>query len=142
MTINDLRRLNWVSANWTECPGDLDYSKPSIKFEDIQLFLNYTFKEVARKANLPYNDKLIKFLKEENSEFYAYLSRFTKPIITNIPRDDYKSLKHLLKIPEIDKYYRAPCNNAQKIINEFESLSDIEKLKVLEHLKLKKIIIE
>lgn len=142
MTIKDLRRLDWVSANWTNCPGDSDYSKPSINFEDIQLFLNYTFKEVARKANLPYDENLIRFLKNENSEFYSYLRRYTHPIITPIPRREYEALKGLFIIPKIDKNYSTTCNTAQKIINEFEKLPNIEKLKVLEHLKLKEVIIK
>lgn len=142
MTINDLRKLNWGSANWTKCPCDSSYPQPFVSVNDIELFVNYTFKEIARKANLPYDENLIKLLKEENSEFYEYLSRYTKPLIKPIPRREYDALKSLLVVPKIDKDYTAAPNKVQRIINEFESLSDIDKLKVLEYLKLKEVIIK
>ena len=142
MTITDLRTLNWGFANWTNCPCDSSYPQPFVSVDDIELFVNYTFKEIARKANIPYNESLISFLKEENAEFYEYLSRHTKPFITPIPRREYESLKKLFIIPKIDKKNITTCNNAQNIINEFEKLSDIDKLKVLEHHKLKEVIVK
>lgn len=142
MTITDLRNFNWGSANWTNCPCDSSYPQPFVSVDDIELFINYTFKEIARKANLPYDENLIIFLKNENSEFYSYLRRYTHPIITPIPRREYEALKGLFIIPKIDKNYSTTCNTAQKIINEFEKLPNIEKLKVLEHLKLKEVIIK
>lgn len=142
MTINDLRKLNWGSANWTKCPSESSYPVPFVAIDDIELFVNYTFKEIAREANIPYDENLIRFLKNENSEFYSYLRRYTQPIITPIPRKEYEALKGLFIIPKIDKNYSTTCNNAQKIINEFEKLPNTEKLKVLEHLKLKEVIIK
>lgn len=139
MTITDLRTLNWGSANWTNCPCDSSYPQPFVSVDDIELFINYTFKEIARKTNIPYDENLIRFLKNENSEFYSYLHRHTHPIIQ---RKEYEALKGLFIIPKIDKNYSTTCNSAQKIINEFEKLPNIEKLKVLEHLKLKEVIIK
>ncbi|MBQ9012588.1 MAG: hypothetical protein IJ094_03340 [Bacilli bacterium] len=142
MTINDLKNLKWGSANWTNCPCDSSYTVPFVKANDIELFLSYTFREIARKASLPYDENLIKFLKEENSEFYAYFCHYTHPYYIPIPRSEYDALKNLLIIPKIDKNYTAAPNKVQRIINEFESLSDIDKLKVLEYLKLKEVIIK
>ena len=142
MTLNDLRKSKWVTASWSKCPGDSNYTNPYLRSADIDLFLNYTFKEIARKANLPYDENLINFLKEENSAFYEYLSRYTYPVITSIPRSEYESLKELLKIPKIDDVNTVTCDKVQNIINEFESLTDIDKLKVLEYLKLKEVIIK
>lgn len=145
MTIKDLKNLKWVSANWTNCPCESSFPDPCVKTKDIELFLSYTFKEIARKANLPYDENLIKLLKEENSEFYEYLHRNTKSTTLSpsyITRTEYDALKNLLIVPNVDKDYTAAPNKVQRIINEFESLSDIDKLKVLEYLKLKEVIIK
>lgn len=145
MTINDLKNLNWGSANWTKCPSESSYPAPFVSVDDIELFVNHTFKEIARKANLPYDENLIKLLKEENSEFYEFLHRNTKSTSLSpsyITRTEYDALKNLLIVPKVDKDYTAAPNKVQRIINEFESLSDIDKLKVLEYLKLKEVIIK
>jgi len=135
MNANEIRNLNWVTvSDWSDltmtAPG---FDGPLVGESDVNNFVENTFREVARKLRLPY-EEVAPILKEENSSFYALKENFfMRQAFTSKRNEVFLEVQKMLKIPDVPKIiYKS---NVERILADFSALTDDEKLEVFEVLK-------
>lgn len=135
----EIRNLKWISVtDWSELPQT--YSLHRNKFyvceSDVDSFVDNVFKDVSRRLNMSYSE-LKPILETENSAFYSTKDRLFRECEA-IPKNHARllELENLLQIPDI-----TPKSNVEKILNDFSTLTDIEKLEVLQRLGLVNITV-
>lgn len=135
----EIRNLKWISVtDWSELPQT--YSLPRNKFyvseSDVNSFVDNVFKDVSRRLNMSYSE-LKPILESENSAFYSTKDRLFRECEA-IPKTLARllELEKLLQIPDV-----TTKSNVEKILNDFSTLTDIEKLEVLQRLGLVNITV-
>ena len=138
MNVNDVRNLEWVGVkDWSGLLGTASYGY--IREIDIDNFVDNIFKDVSRKLNISY-EEMEPLLKKENSAFFSAKSTLFKPdnVLGELNFYDNSALLKLEKMLRVPNTLAIPknmiCNNVEGVLASFNSLSDIEKLEVLERL--------
>lgn len=133
MTLNDIRKLNWITVeDWSKIPTTSEYSGFIVK-EDMNCFIEDMIHDVARKLNLPFSD-VYTLIKDENPAFFE-TKRKIYSISSSIHKDSsqFAMLKKLFKIPDTSKVKK---DNVGELIESFYCLSDMDKLRFLESIKI------
>ena len=98
-----VKELNWTTvSDWRELTiSYINYFGHYVEKEDVDMFAEKQFKQIAKELDSPYNE-LEPILKQENAEFYKETDRifekydgFSKgnPLLLN--------LRNLLKVPVV-----------------------------------------
>lgn len=139
MDVSKVRNLKWVPvADWSELPKTWlgKDGKYYVCEYDVDSFVDNIFRDVARKLDISY-EKVDSIFREENQSFEETKERlFSTCCYAGENAESLKSLKKMLRVPEVEQ------NNVEKILNDFLILTDIEKLEVLQRLGLTCIKIE
>lgn len=101
----DLRQLKWEEPDdWTQlvCTATSYTGQPRVCKEDVLRFFDYKIHEIARKANLPFEEAK-KVIYEENSEFLSYLDAiFDGGQVYKINSDKIMSLRRFIILPLVE----------------------------------------
>ena len=132
MTLNDIRKLNWITLeDWSKIPATSRAGY--ISEDDMDCFIKDIVRDVARKLNLPFAD-VFGIIKDENPAFFASKRKVYSSISgLSTGSVDFVMLKKLFKIPDTSKVKK---DNVGELIETFYSLSDMDKLRFLESIKV------
>lgn len=141
--------LPWIPiTDWSDLVASREISatdKSYVKEYDVLFFVENKFQELARNLKIEY-EELKPILEEENSAFFGAVKLFfDSRNFTSKSDKDLVLLEHMLKVPDISKLHissKKSSNNVEKLLEDFASLTDIEKLEVLQRLKIISINIE
>lgn len=141
MTVNDVRKMEWgIVSDWSELTTTNfnSWNDAFVGEADVDCFVENIFKDVARKLDIAYAE-LEPIIKEENASFYHTKRRLFQRI-EYVPKlhNRLLELEKMLRIPEIaEKHTKMICKpTVEQVLQDFSKLNDLEKLEVLEHLKL------
>ncbi len=145
MNAEKVKELKWIPVkDWHTLPCSCNglYSYQVTK-RDCEDFVENLIRMVARKLNIKY-EELAPIIKEENTAFYNYMNRiFYSNYCFKYDSLALNILKKMLWMPDItnisDTFNESPVD---KIINDFNSLSDDEKFQVLKRLSKVSIKVE
>ena len=139
MDAKQIRQLEWINfTDWgSKVPktyvgryGDMLISK-----QDLESFVENIFRNVARQLNIEYSVAQ-QILIEENTAFFDLMKKIYQEYSgLKESGDNIKSLQKLLMIPDVSSVPKKECN-VEKILKDFETLKEVEKVEVLERLKL------
>ena len=138
MDAKQIRQLEWSNfTDWEDISrtnkgemGGLYISK-----SDIENFVENIFREVARQLNIDYSE-IEPILIEENSAFFkAVDAAYGSYKGLGKEAEPFSSIKKMLRIPTVSSVQKKECN-VEKILKDFETLTEVEKVEVLERLKL------
>ena len=142
MTLDDVRNLEWVEVkDWSGVLGTS--SCGHIRESDIDNFVDNIFKDISRKLNISC-EKLEPLLKKENSAFYSAKKTLFNTFKYGDILGEIDFIYDNRELLKLEKMLRVPntltipknmiCNNVETVLDSFNSLSEIEKLEVLERL--------
>ena len=137
MNAEKVKELKWIPVkDWDSLSrSGIGISSYQVTKKDFEDFVENLIRIVARILNIKYAD-LAPVIKEENAAFYNYLNRIfsTKYSYENDSLTS-QQLKKMLWMPDTTN---VPVtfneSSVDKIINDFNSLSDDEKFQVLKRL--------
>lgn len=143
MKVEELRNLNWVAVtDWSQLTKThLDNKNNArVGMRDIEHFVENIFRETARKLKVSYVE-LQPILKVENTAFFSAMQCLFSTTIDGFSKDDERliELESMFRIPNISDTHKS---NVEKILTDFSSLTDIEKLEVLQRLKIATIKVD
>ena len=149
MKLEDVKNLKWIPVTDWNGLTTTDFNKGNafVTDDDVENFVDNIFRDVSRKLDIPFND-LITILRSENASFYEVKERLFEKYNFSIDSDSLLQLQKLLRVPDVDSVPMVPkigtrtSTNAEKVLEEFSLLSEIEKLQVLKELSLLTVKVE
>lgn len=140
MQASDVKKFGWMEvADWSKLTATVPTIDDGLYVGEMDLdeFVENVFKECARQLNIPY-EELRPILEEKNRAFYEEKERifetytaFAKSHVLLYP------LKSLLKVPDISSIPAEMLKSkVEKILDDYSSLSEEEKMEVLQRLGL------
>ena len=137
MNAEKVKELKWIPVkDWDSLSCSyMGLSSYQVTKKDFEDFVENLIRTTARNLNIKYAD-LAPVIKEENTAFYNYLNRIFSPKYSY--ENDSLTLQQLKKMLWMPDTTNVPVtfneSSVDKIINEFNSLSDDEKFQVLKRL--------
>lgn len=140
MLATDVRNLPWVPLeDWSELVESYGYGTPKrIAKSDVKHFLNRLFRRITCQLKLPY-EEFEPIVEEKNAEFYRELEELYLYansgywLVFNEPK--LLELQKLLKVPKLPNSNSAITPRVEKILSDFEALTEEEKRVVLKKLQ-------
>lgn len=138
MDAKQIRQLDWCNfTNWHNIP-ETHRGKNSQLYtskKDLENFVENIFRDIARQLNIEYS-KIEQILKEENAPFYNMLDEVYKKYSgLRSWSEELETLENMLRIPDVSSVPKKKCN-VEKILKDFSTLTEVEKVEVLQRLKL------
>lgn len=135
MSACNVKKFKWIPVtDWNELTQTYStFSGVYVGENDVDNFVENVFRDVSRQLNMNYSE-LEKILVEENHAFFETKSRVFKN--THGYSKDHSQvigLQKMLRIPDVSAIL-SDKPNIEKILNDFSSLTDIEKIEILQRL--------
>lgn len=137
MEAKDVLSLPWKKVtDWSELSEsykDSWYEKYFVCAEDVNVFIENVYRDIARKLNIPY-EQLEPILKAENEAFYSLEEKLFK-INSGYGRTNKRliELQNTLRVPDTSNIEdTVTADNVSVCLKLFEGLSNIEKMVFLQ----------
>ena len=136
MEAKDVMNLPWKGiTDWSELPAVwiADKGDYCVTVEDIDVYIENIFRDIARQLKIPY-ETLLPILKDENHAFYSLKEQmFQNDLIYGVTGSRLTDLKRLLRVPDISNIKEIDtADNVSCCLEMFEKLSDVEKIEFLQ----------
>lgn len=131
MTANEVRTMKWgFAGDWEFLMGcgKNSLNDTLVTEEDINDFVENIFRGVARRLDIPYAE-LGPVLVDENTAFMRTKARLFKNFNSlSKNNEQLKDLERMLRVPDV---YSINKLTVDKVFQDFEKLSDVEKIDFL-----------
>lgn len=133
----DIRNLNWIPVrDWSSLPATGMAISQYVTKTDMENFVEMIFREKARKLHIPYTE-IESILKDENTPFYSTLNTtFERVDYMGLSRASEKvlTLQDMLRVPDVHSIPDEEKLSVEKFLHNFATLTNTEKVEVLQHL--------